>query len=196
MISRIRGQLVRRELEGIEVMTAAGVAYEMEIPRTVFERLPRVGGDVELRTVQVVREDALMLFGFLTDSERGVFARLMTTSGIGPRLALAILSALTPERLIRAIAERDVELLRQVPGIGRKTAERMVLELGDRLSGLAGTGAGPRPDDAATEEAVGALVALGFSPPDALSAVRKALDAGGPLSGVELIKAALATRGR
>ena len=194
MISRIKGTLLRRELDGIEVMTPGGVGYELEIPRTVFERLPRVGAEVELRTHQVVREDAVMLFGFMTDAERGIFEKLLTASGVGPRLALAVLSALSPERLVRAIAERDVDLLRQVPGIGKKSAERLVVELADKLEAMVGASGVTRPEGQAAEEAMGALIALGYSPGDAMSAVRKALEQEGPLAGAALIKAALAVR--
>ncbi|HEX2093783.1 MAG TPA: Holliday junction branch migration protein RuvA, partial [Longimicrobiaceae bacterium] len=91
MISRIRGTLLTRELGRAEVMTPGGVAYELEIPTTVFERLPRAGEEVELRTLQVVREDAQLLFGFLEDGERTLFSRLISASGVGPRLALAVL---------------------------------------------------------------------------------------------------------
>ena len=194
MISRVRGTLLRREIDSVEVMTSGGVAYELEIPSSVYERLPREGAEVELRSVQVVREDAVLLFGFLTDAERGIFTGLLAASGVGPRLALAVLSSLPPERVVRAIAERDVNLLRQIPGIGRKTAERMVLELADKLGDLGAAATGRAPEQEAASEAIGALVALGFSPGDAMAAVRKALDTEPSLSGAALIKAALATR--
>src|SRR5690606_16288318 len=105
VISRIRGTLLLRELDRVEVMTPGGVAYEIWVPRSVFEGLPGAGEEVELRTYQVVREDAVMLFGFLQEAERLVFSRLLTASGVGPRLALSLLSALPAERLVRAIRE-------------------------------------------------------------------------------------------
>jgi Holliday junction DNA helicase RuvA len=195
MISRIRGTLLRRELESAEVMTPGGVAYEVAIPLSVYERLPREGAEVELVTHYVVREDGAALYGFLDPRERTMFARLLTASGIGPRLALSMLSTLSPERLVRAIAERDIASLRQVPGLGAKKAERLVLELADKLDDIAVAAAGPRPEGRAAEEAIGALVALGYSPAQATAAVRRALDEAGDIQGSELIKAALARVG-
>ncbi|MBX6362647.1 MAG: Holliday junction branch migration protein RuvA [Gemmatimonadetes bacterium] len=193
MISRLRGTLLRRDLGVAEVMTAAGIGYEVEIPLTVFERLPREGAEVELRIYHAFREDGQALYGFLAEAERAVFARLLTASGVGPRLALAMLSHMTPERLVRAITERDIAALKQVPGLGAKKAERLALELGDKLGDLAFAAAGPRPEGRAAEEAVAALVALGYSPAEATTAVRRALDERGPMGGVDLIKAALAS---
>jgi Holliday junction DNA helicase RuvA len=191
MISRVRGLLLRRELGLVEVMTAGGVGYELEIPLTVYERLPREGAEVELRTYQVVREDAVTLYGFLDDAERITFARLLTASGVGPRLALNILSSMPPARLVRAILEKDIASLRRIPGLGAKKAERLVLELTDRVSDLAIASSGEQPAGRAAEEAVSALVALGHTPADATAAVRRALDHNGELGGIELIKAAL-----
>ncbi len=195
MISRVRGTLVRRELGVVEVMTSGGIAYEVEIPLTVYERLPREGAEVDLRTVHVVREDAVTLYGFLDATERATFARLLTASGVGPRLALNILSTMPPHRLVRAILDKDIPALRQIPGLGTKKAERLVLELADRLTDLAVAAEGERPAGRTAEEAVGALVALGYSPTEATAAVRKALDDDGAIAGIELIKAALAGLG-
>ena len=192
MISRVRGELIRRQPEAVEVLTPGGVAYEIVVPLSVYERLPREGEPVELRTYQVVREDAVELFGFLDEHERAVFARLLTAPGVGPRLALAMLSTLSPQRLVRAIAERDTAALRQVPGIGAKKAERLVVELQGRLDDLALAVAGPAPEGRAAEEAIRALIALGYSAPQATAAVRRALEQDAGLAGTELIKAALA----
>ena len=193
MISRIRGTLLRRDLEACEVMTAGGVAYQIEIPLSVFERLPKEGAEIELRTHQLFREDAQLLYGFLEEGERALFARLLTASGVGPKLALAMLSRMPPERLVRAITERDLASLRQIPGLGTKKAERLVLELADKLQDLAFAGAatGSRPAGRAAEDAVAALVALGYSPGDATHAVRDILDEKPGLGGVDLIRAAL-----
>jgi holliday junction DNA helicase RuvA len=190
LISRIRGRLLRREIGVAEVMTGGGVGYELQIPLGVFERLPREGGDVELRTYQVVREDAVELYGFLDEAERAIFGKLLSASGVGPRLALNILSALPPERIVRAIVDKDIATLRQIPGLGVKKAERLALELADRLDdvAVATTAAG---GGRGLEEAVKALVALGYSSSDAAAAVRKVMDEQGPLPPVELIKAAL-----
>lgn len=192
MISRIRGVLLRREIGIAEVMTQGGVAYEVMIPLSVFERLPNVGADIELRTYQVVREDSIELYGFLDDIERALFSRLLTASGVGPRLAVAILSSMTPDRIVSAIMNRDIVALRQIPGLGTKKAERLALELADRLDDLAVTAA-KRGGSPAFDEAVHALVALGYSTGDAATAVRKVVDEHGPMAPIDLIKAALAT---
>jgi Holliday junction DNA helicase RuvA len=193
VISRVKGKLVRRDLNSVEVMTPGGVAYELLIPLSVYERLPREGGDVELRTYHVVREDSAELFGFMDNSERTLFGRLLSASGVGPRLALNMLSALTPDRLVAAITTKDIAALKRIPGLGAKKAERLVLELADRLDDVALTsGRGAQPVAAGSEEAVGALVALGYNVSEATAAVRKALDDEGRLLGIDLIKAALA----
>jgi Holliday junction DNA helicase RuvA len=196
MISRVRGTLVRRDLNSIEVLTASGVGYELQIPLTVFEKLPREGAEVELRTYQVVREDAHELYGFIEASERVLFSKLLTASGVGPRLALNMLSTMAPQHLVTAITMRDIPALKRIPGLGAKKAERLVLELADRLddvvlaAGVAGGGPG-KPAGATADEAVHALVALGYNAAEASAAVRKALDESGKLVGIDLIKAAL-----
>lgn len=196
MISRIRGTLLRRDPALIEVMTAGGVAYEIDIPISVFEKLPRVKQDVELLTYQVVREDDVMLFGFLHEAERDLFGRLLGASGVGPRLALAMMSALSPAALVRAITEREVATLVQVPGVGRKTAERISLELGDKLDDLS-IRATPTVKGAAAQEAVGALVALGYASSDATTAVRRTIEEQGPEEDAQvLIRKALAYAGK
>ena len=191
MISRIRGTLAARDLDRVEVLTSGGVGYDVAIPRTVFERLPQVGAEIELRTYQVVREDALMLFGFLEESDRAVFARLLTAPGVGPRLALAMLSSLPAPRLVRAIRERDIPALTAISGIGKKTAERLSLDLASKLDDVAvapspGARGGP-----GVEEALRALSVLGFSTGDADRALREVLEEGGPADAQELIRAAL-----
>lgn len=196
MISRVRGKLLRRDMGAVEVMTAGGVGYEVQIPISVFEKLPRVNADVELLTWHVVREDDQLLFGFLQEAERELFGRLLGASGVGPRLALAMMSALTPSALVRAITEKDVATLVQVPGVGRKTAERIALELGDKLDDLS-IRAAPSPKGAAAQEAVGALVALGYAATDAGAAVRRAIEDRGPEEDVQvLIRKALAYAGK
>ena len=191
MISRVHGKLLRRDLNSIEVMTAGGVAYELLIPLTVYERLPREGGDVELRTFHVVREDSAELYGFMENSERTLFGRLLSASGVGPRLALNMLSTMPPDRLVAAIIGKDITTLKRIPGLGTKKAERLVLELADRLDDVAVASRGATPAGSGAEEAVGALVALGYNAGEAQTAVRKALDEEGRLLGIDLIKAAL-----
>lgn len=192
MISRIRGTLLRRELGVAEVMTGGGVAYELQIPLTVFERLPRDGAEVELLTHHVLREDASELFGFLEPAEKVVFGRLLSASGVGPRLALNILSAMPPHRVVRAILEKDIATLRQIPGLGAKKAERLALELADRLDDVAAAASASPGGTPGLDEAVKALVALGYSSGDAAAAVRKVIDEQGSLAPIDLIKAALA----
>ncbi len=194
MISRIRGTLLQRALDSVEVLTAGGVAYEISVPLAVYERLPREGEEVELRTHQVVREDALELYGFLEARDRRLFERLLGAPGVGPRLALAMMSTLSAERLVAAIRDRDLAVLRQVPGLGTKKAEKVVVELADKVDDLA-FAPSERPRGRAAEEAVGALVSLGYNASAAASAVRHALDERTDLEGAALIKAALARVG-
>lgn len=191
MISRIRGTLLLRELDRVEVMTPGGVAYDIAIPRTIFETLPAVGAEVELRTFQVVREDALMLFGFLEESDRVVFSRLLTAPGVGPKLALAMLSTFPSARLVRALRERDIAALTSIPGVGKKTAERISLDLSSRLDDIAVAPSAPHAKGVGVEEALRALTVLGFSPGDADRAVREVLDEGAASDTQDVIRAAL-----
>ncbi|MCI0437150.1 MAG: Holliday junction branch migration protein RuvA [Gemmatimonadetes bacterium] len=193
MISRVRGTLVRRDLGAVEITTAGGVTYEIEVPLTVYEQLPREGQEVELRTFHVQREDDVRLYGFIDGPQRSVFARLLTASGVGPRLALNMLSTMSADRLVRAILERDVTTLRQIPGLGTKKAQKLVLELADRLSDLAVAASDTRPRTRGADEAVSALVSLGYSQAQAAAAVRKVLDTDAQPGGTQqLIRAALA----
>jgi len=191
LISRIRGELIVRDLERVEVMTPGGVAYEIFIPTTVFERLPRLGEQVTIRTFQLVREDAVMLFGFLDETEKTVFTRLLTINGVGPRLALALLSALTAEQVVRAVRERNAAVLTAVSGVGKKTAERVVLELTGKLDDLAFASSALGQRAPAAEEALRALAALGVTQADADRAVRAVIQEKGSLSAPELIREAL-----
>lgn len=181
MISRLEGTLVARELDRVEISTGGGVTYELAIPLSVFEGLPAVGERVALHTRVIVREDDWLLYGFESIFERRVFARLMTATGVGPALALGILSALSAERVVRAIRENDIAALQGVPRVGRKKAERLVLELADKLDDLGATAiaAGTGTRTAAAEDATRALVSLGYSQGEADGAVRSALDDGG-----------------
>jgi len=192
LITRLRGSLLTRDTDRVELLTPGGVGYEVSIPLSVFERLPRVGEEVELRTVQVFREDAVLLFGFLSETERGVFLKLLSASGVGPRLALALLSVLGVERLVRAVRERDVATLSSVSGVGKKTAERIGLELSDKLDDVAVAPASAKERGPAVDEAVRALVVLGYPAPDAERAVREAAKAAeGSPDAQELIRSAL-----
>jgi Holliday junction DNA helicase RuvA len=196
VISRLKGILVSREADGVEVETPGGVVYEVEVPITVLQRLPPPGSAVELRTVQVVTDSSVALYGFIDDLERTLFQRLLTASGVGGKLALAMMSAFRAERLARALVEKDLAALQQVSGVGKKKAEKIFVELSDKVADLAlGAGrgadaAGPAP----AQEAVQALVALGYSFADADQAVRRALEAGGVESADEIIRSALSGR--
>ncbi len=201
MISRIQGTLVAQGLDRIEVMTAGGVGYEVLVPLSVVETLPRAGGEVALHIAQVIREDAWSLYGFATAEERRLFQRLMGTTGVGPALAMNLLSTLTGARLIRAVREGDLATLTQVPRVGKKLAERLVLELRDKLEGaeVAGGVSAERggPVGGPGSDAVRALVALGYQQGDAERAVRRALEeAPKDESTAELIRRALAALGR
>lgn len=197
MIARVRGTLVSKDLDSVEVMTEGGVAYELTIPLNVFEALPRVDEDISLHTSLVVKEDSWQLFGFLSVFEKRLFEKLLTANGIGPSLAIGMLSALSATRLMRAIRERDIPTLQSVPRVGRKKAERLILDLGDKLDGLGETtGTTTAPASAAADDALRALVSLGYNSGDAERGVRAALDAGGAgKSAAELIRAALAKLG-
>lgn len=196
MISRLRGTLVSRELDHIEIETAGGVVYEIRIPLSILERLPKPpSADFEIRTLQVVREDSLTLYGFLESYERDLFTRLLGASGVGPKVALAMLSTYSARRLARALAEKDVNALRQVSGVGKKTAERIILELADKVEDLAvGPDGRLGAPASGVQEAVAALVALGYSFVDADAAVRGALTDGEAENTAELIRRALAKR--
>lgn len=190
MISRISGRLLIRELDQIEIMTPGGVAYSISIPRTIFERLPAAGQEVEVRTYQIVRDDGLFLYGFLEDVERLLFSRLITATGVGPKLALSMMSALPAARLVRAIRERDFPTLTTISGVGKKTAERLAVDLSSKLDDLPIV-AEERPRGAGVEEALRALTVLGFAPVDAERALRVVVSENPSDSAQELIRAAL-----
>ena len=128
MIALVSGTLVRRELDRVEILTAGGVGYECLIPLSVFESLPQEGATITLHTHLAVREDAWHLYGFSDRYDRAVFQRLLVAKGVGPALALGILSSLTPERVVRALREKDITTLMRVPRVGRKKAEQIILD--------------------------------------------------------------------
>jgi len=198
MIVHLDGTLIAKDIDRVEVMTSGGVGYELQIPLGVFETLPKQGEQVSLHTWLVVKEDAWQLFGFSSLYERRLFQKLLTANGVGPALALGLLSALSAQRLVRAIQEKDIPTLQRVPRVGRKKAERLILDLGDKLDSIGGDGDGtaPRTASGASEDALRALISLGYSSNDAEKGVRAAVDAGGGgLSAAELIRSALATLG-
>lgn len=180
MIAQVHGRLVTRDVERVEVSTAGGVTYELAIPLGTFESLPPRGDPVTLFTHLVVREDEWSLYGFSTARERTVFRRLLEATGVGPSLALGMLSRFSADRLVRAIREKDVETLQTVPRVGRKKAQQLVLDLADKLDDLSSDAVpGAMPTAPGADHAVRALVSLGVAPADADKAVREAMAAGG-----------------
>ncbi len=197
MIASVAGVLAGRDGETLVIQTDGGVGYEVIVPLGVAGRLPVAGSRLSLHTELVVKEDGWALYGFDRAAERQVFQRLLGASGFGPKLALALLSALGPERTVRSIRGRDLAALSSVTGIGRKKAERLVLELQDRFDGVAfEPEAGPT---LGGDEAVRALMGLGYPAGAAEDAVRAAIAAGSSSEETpQLIRRALqrlATRG-
>ncbi len=197
MISRVSGKVAARSIDRVEIMTAGGVAYEAHIPLSVVEMLPKVGEEISLPTHVVVKDDGWQLFAFSSEMERRLFRKLLTANGVGPALALGMLSALSARRLIRALREKDIATLQGVPRVGRKTAERMVLDLGDKLDDVVEGEdvAGDAPRTGGGEDAIRALISLGYSQHDAERGVRAALE-NGSKSVPEVIRNALAELGR
>jgi Holliday junction DNA helicase RuvA len=189
MIATLTGVIAERNGESLVVQTDGGVGYAVNVSLGVAQRLPSRGARVSLFTELVVKEDGWSLFGFDSAIERQVFRHLLTASGFGPKLALALLSALGPERTVRSIQTRDLTALSSVSGIGRKKAERLVLELQDRFSDLVLEPKGARVDG--SEEAVRALMGLGYGLAAADDAVQAALAAGTSPDTAQLIRRAL-----
>jgi len=192
VIASVTGILAARDGETFVVQTDGGVGYAVTVPLGTAERLPVVGSRVTLLTELVVKEDSWSLFGFDDAAERSVFRLLMGTSGVGPKLAIAILSALGAPRTVRSLREKDIAALASVSGIGRKKAERMILELGDRTGGveLAPTPAG-QPRAPGVEDTTRALVNLGYPAAAADAAMRAVLAEQGPADAAALLKRAL-----
>jgi Holliday junction DNA helicase RuvA len=196
MIATLTGVLAEREGEMLVVQTDGGVGYAVTVPVGVSARLPGRGTRVSLFTELVVKEDGWALYGFDSAMERQVFRQLLNASGFGPKLALALLSVLGPERTVRSILSRDLTTLSSVSGIGRKKAERLVLELQDRFGDIVIERPAARLPG--SEEAVRALMGLGYAVTAADDAVRAALADGAPAEAPQLIRRALqqlATRG-
>jgi len=197
VIASLRGRLAEKDAASC-VVEASGVGYLVSVSSHTAQALPERGGEVFLRTRQVVREDAVMLFGFADADELRLFDLLIGVSGVGPRLALALLSGLRPAALARAIRTEQVGALVAVPGIGRKTAERLIVELRDKLEtpphGAREAGVLPRSER--YQDAVAALQRLGYTAPQAQEAVRKTAEADEELSLEELVRRSLARLGK
>jgi len=199
VISRLHGVLIEADMDSVEVETAGGVVYEVHVPATVAGRLPRPGSEVRLRTVQVVRDDSVTLYGFLEASERDMFQRLLGTTGIGAKLAREMLSTYSARRLAQALANKETAVLTRVSGVGKKTAELLILRLSDKVRDLALARGGGEAAPRGAREAVNALMALGYSFAQADEAVRGVPDlegAGEEMKTEELIRKALERIGR
>ena len=170
MIARISGTLVEKHPPQVVVMSH-GVGYEMQVPMSTFYNLPRTGDMVELLTHLVVREDAHLLYGFFTANERAAFRELLKVNGVGPKVALAVLSGLSVDDLAMAVAAEDAGRLTKVPGVGRKTADRLVLELRGRLPNAVSSAPGSAAP--ASSDVLNALLALGYNDREAQAAVKQ-----------------------
>jgi Holliday junction DNA helicase RuvA len=189
VIATLTGVVAERDGESLVVQTDGGVGYAVSVSVGVAQRLPARGSRVSLFTELVVKEDGWALYGFDSPTERTVFRHLLGASGFGPKLALGLLSALGPERTVRSIQSRDLTALSSVSGIGRKKAERLVLELQDRFEDVVVEPKGSRFEG--SEEAVRALMGLGYGVAAADDAVRAALASGAPAETPQLIRRAL-----
>lgn len=194
MIGRIKGILISKQPPAL-LVDVHGVGYEIEAPMSTFYQLPEVGQEVILHTHLVVREDAQQLCGFATEKERRMFRSLIKVNGVGAKLALSILSGINADEFARCIHDNDTATLVRLPGVGKKTAERLVIEMRDRLDDWQGSEFKVDksvPHEEAHDpvrEAVSALIALGYRPPDASRMVTR-LDCQG-LSSEEIIRSAL-----
>lgn len=181
MISRLTGNLL--ELDGAHLVADVhGVGYEIEVAGSVIETLPQIGFEISLFTHFVVREDAQLLYGFASRAERDLFRAYIKINGVGPKLGLALISSLDPSSLARAVRSGDVSVLTKVPGVGKKTAERLLLELKNRLDALSEISGAPldsaeggHSHRAVEVEAEDALIGLGYRPADAARIVAKTM---------------------
>ena len=185
MIAHVRGRLASKSADRVVVETAGGVGYELVVPLSVMEKLPAAGAEVTLATELVVREDGWALYGFLDESERRFFQRVTSISGVGPKIGIALMSSLGVERGARALREKNIALLSSVSGIGKKTAERLALELGEKVEDF--TEAPSVSVPAGAEAALKALERLGYGVPEADRAIRQALAGNGTDTETEVL---------
>ncbi len=192
MIGRLCGILLHKEPPSL-LLDVAGVGYEIDAPMSTFYELPATGQSVTLYTHLVVRDDAHLLYGFVRDTQRQLFRHLLKVNGVGPRVALAILSSLTDQEFMQCLLREDIARLIKVPGIGRKTAERLIIDMRDKVDPtLLSSSATTRPTVVVADpvqEAISALLALGYKPPEASRAVQNIPPEG--LSSEEIIRQAL-----
>lgn len=208
MIASVRGTLLERG-EGFVVVEAGGMGYQVHVTTGTLVSLPAVGEEVRLHTRHVVREDAQLLFGFAERDELKLFDLLISVNGVGPRIAIAVLSGLSPLRFAAAVRDENLGAITAVPGVGRKTAERLVVELRDKLGFLpaapvgapsGGEARGKKPrvleKNERYEDAVAALVTLGYTAAQATDAVRRVAEEAGDAAAEDLVKRALALLAR
>ncbi|WP_076413788.1 Holliday junction branch migration protein RuvA [Shewanella sp. UCD-KL12] len=201
MIGRLRGLLVEKRAPEI-LIDVSGLGYEVQMPLTCFYELPELNHEAVIYTHFVVREDAQLLYGFITKQERALFRLLIKTNGVGPKLALTILSGMTSAEFVACVERDDIATLVKLPGVGKKTAERLLVEMRDKLKSLMEASAGserefmlksnytPAPVvNTAEEDAIAALLALGYKPAQASKSVSAAYQEG--MSSEALIKASL-----
>jgi Holliday junction DNA helicase RuvA len=192
MIGSLRGRIAHKQAPML-LLEVGGVGYELEAPMSTFYELPAAGEEVRLLTHLVVRDDAHVLYGFATEAERQLFRNLLRVSGVGAKIALAILSGISVDGFAHCVRAEDAASLVKVPGIGRKTAERLIVEMRDRLEAVPTAPAAPAAargrEPSATDEAYGALVALGYKPAEAARLLKK-VDADG-LGAEDIIREAL-----
>jgi Holliday junction DNA helicase RuvA len=196
VIGHLRGRLVRKAPPAL-IVDVGGVGYELEAPMSTFYRLPEVGSEVELHTHLVVREDAHLLYGFSTENERRLFRDLLRVTGIGPKIGLALLSGMDVDTFLFCVEAQDVDALTRIPGIGRKTAERLLIEMRDRIRALgqmpSATSRTGQPAGAQAE-AFAALVALGYRPAEVTRLLKSVDNEGAGTE--ELIRRALQAAAR
>ena len=182
MIGRLRGTILEKQAPHI-LLDVGGVGYEIDAPMTTFYELPATGNEVVLYTHLAVREDAHKLYGFVSKTDRSLFRALIKVSGVGAKMALALLSGMAANEFVNTIRNKDVDSLVKIPGVGKKTAERLVVEMGDRLKDWQGGTVGTEPNvistnvselpDNSTQDAISALISLGYKPQQASMMVLK-----------------------
>jgi len=201
MIGRLRGLLIEKQAPEI-LIEVGGVGYEVQMPLSCFYELPELNQEAVIYTHFIVREDAQLLFGFITKQERALFRLLIKTNGVGPKLGLTILSGMTSSEFVACVERDDIATLVKLPGVGKKTAERLLVEMHDKLKALMEASAGSEREfvlksnyspaviiNTAEEDAIGALIALGYKPTQASKAISAVYQEG--LDSGELIRASL-----
>lgn len=180
MIGRIRGRLLEKQAPDI-LLDVGGIAYELQVPMSTLYQLPDVGADLLLHTHFVVREDAQLLYGFYDPKEKTLFRSLIKVNGVGPKMALAILSGMAVEEFVRTVRSDDVTAMVAMPGVGKKTAERLIVEMRDRLGDLgegetaASDASGSTQGSQISKDAETALISLGYKPQHAARAIAKVM---------------------